>query len=148
MRVTQFIKEGAGVVARKQQILAEISIWLDTASKGSYTITLKRTTKSRSTRQNRLMWLWFTIIAQEWSIATGVTFTREDVHDAYCLLFIPRDTPLGRVAGNTRNLTMEQMTEFLENIKSNAASEYAIELPEPIDQEIEMWEEYYKTKNY
>ena len=72
----------------------DIHNWLDTQIKnvcnGEYEISIKRVTMTRTTEQNALMWVWFTIIAQAWSEATGRTFTPQNVHDAYCQLFLPQ----------------------------------------------------------
>jgi hypothetical protein len=109
--------------------LKTIALWLQTCANGKYTIAMKRVQEKRSNPQNRLMWSWFTIIAQAWSEATGRTFTQQDVHDAYCLMFLPVDTPKGRIAGSTSSLSQEQMTEFLNNVQADAQTEYGIQLP-------------------
>ena len=90
------------------------------------------------------MWLWFTCIAKSWSEATNRTFTSQDVHDAYCLMFLPIQTPKGAVAGKTSGLTTEQMTEFLNKVQSDAASEYGITLPNPEDRYFEIWAKQYR----
>lgn len=148
MKVIRYHKESIRDVAERERVLRDIGMELDTLSRGSYTLILKRETKSRSSRQNRLMWLWFTIIAKEWTEATQTRYTREDIHNAFCVALIPKETPYGRVAGSTSGLTMEQMTEFLENVKSITANEWGIELPNPEDRDLEMWEEYIKQHEH
>ena len=57
------------------------------------------------------------------------------------------DTPRGRIAGHTSGLTTEQMTEFLNKVQADAASEYGITLPNPEDLYFEMWAEQYSMRN-
>lgn len=126
------------------EILAQVEMWLADSMNGTYLLTLERAKKPRSSEQNRLMWLWFTCIAKGWSEATNRTFTSQDVHDAYCLMFLPVQTPKGAVAGKTSGLTTEQMTEFLNKVQADAASEYGITLPNPEDRYFEVWAKQYR----
>lgn len=133
---TYAIKKHNGEYNGHDVVLA-VTMWLQSISNGDYILTLKRVSQPRTTPQNRLMWLWFKIIAYAWSEAYGRTFTPTDVHDAYCLLFLPKETPKGRVAGSTSSLTTEQMTEFLNKVQADAQTEYGIELPNPEDKHFE-----------
>lgn len=126
------------------EILAKVEVMLSDATYGTYLLTFERAKKPRSSEQNRLMWLWFTCIAKSWSEATNRTFTSQDVHDAYCLMFLPIQTPKGAVAGKTSGLTTEQMTEFLNKVQADAASEYGITLPNPEDRYFEIWAKQYR----
>ena len=126
------------------EILAQVEVMLSDATYGTYLLTFERAKKPRSSEQNRLMWLWFTCIAKSWSEATNRTFTSQDVHDAYCLMFLPVQTPKGAVAGKTSGLTTEQMTEFLNKVQADAASEYGITLPNPEDRYFEIWAKQYR----
>lgn len=126
------------------EILAQVELLLSDATYGTYLLTFERAKKPRSSEQNRLMWLWFTCIAKSWSEATNRTFTSQDVHDAYCLMFLPVQTPKGAVAGKTSGLTTEQMTEFLNKVQADAASEYGITLPNPEDRYFEIWAKQYR----
>ena len=123
-----------------------VNQWLNTCTNGTYTLTLKRKQQKRSVSQNALMWLWFAAIAEAWTEACGYGITSQDVHDAYCMLLIPKDTPKGKVAGSTRMLTTEQMTDFLNRVQADAASEYGITLPNPEDQYFEAWAEQYQQQ--
>ena len=100
---------------------------------GVYELTLQKQTRRRSLDQNRLMWLWFTIIAEQWSEACGYAITRQNVHDTYCLLYLPVTTPKGTVGGTTKGLTTELFTDFLNKVQADVAAEYGIELPQPDD---------------
>lgn len=126
------------------EILAQVELLLSDATYGTYLLTFERAKKPRSSEQNRLMWLWFTCIAKSWSEATNRAFTSQDVHDAYCLMFLPIQTPKGVIAGKTSGLTTEQMTEFLNKVQADAASEYGITLPNPEDRYFEIWAKQYR----
>ncbi|MBR1525056.1 MAG: hypothetical protein IJ640_00150 [Prevotella sp.] len=123
-----------------------LAMWLQTCPNGRYTLSLRRVQQKRSRPQNNLMWMWFDIIAQAWSEATGQVFTSQEVHDAYCLMFLPKSTPKGRVAGNTSTLTTEQMADFLSRVQADAQTEYGISLPDPDDQYYEAMAEYYSNQ--
>lgn len=92
------------------------------------------------------MWLWFSAIADEWSDATGRVFTRQNVHDAYCYMFLPIDTPKGRIAGSTSVLNTEQMTEFLNRVQADAQTEYGITLPDPDDYNFAAWAKMHEQR--
>lgn len=142
MKSVRFFKQRGQ--SNAEAVLPQVQIWLNDASNGEYTIRFERAKKPRSNDQNRLMWLWFTCIAKSWSEATGRTFSPQVVHDTYCTLFLPINTPRGQIAGHTSSLTTEQMTAFLNNVQADAASEYGITLPNPEDIYFEMWAEQYR----
>jgi hypothetical protein len=104
---------------------------------------MKKVVEKRSISQNKLMWLWFSAIADAWSDATDRAFTRNDVHDAYCLMFLPIDTPKGRVCGSTSGLSTEEMSEFLEKVHEDAADD-GITLLNPEDKMFEQWAMQYE----
>lgn len=132
-RAFRFSKE-RGTIANSQSIHSTLDMWLDTLSNGNYVMTVERVQRPRSNPQNRLMWVWFTIIAQAWSEATGMQFTPENVHDAYCQLFLPVTMPNGQnLPGSTSKLTTEGFTDFLNKVQADAATEYGIKLPNPDD---------------
>lgn len=113
--------------------------WLQSCANGEYTISMKRCQKKRTDPQNKLMWVWFGIIAREWTDSQGYVITPEDVHDVYCTLFLPKNTPKGRIAGSTSGLSVEAMTEFLNRVQADAETEYGIQLPSPEDKFLEEW---------
>lgn len=125
------------------EVLDMVQLWLDTVRNGQYTIEMKKVVVKRSISQNKLMWLWFSAIADAWSDATGSVFTRDEVHDAYCLMFLPIDTPKGRVGGSTSGLSTEEMSEFLEKIHADAADD-GITLLNPEDKMFELWAMQYE----
>jgi hypothetical protein len=125
------------------EVIETIQLWLGTVRDGRYTIEMKKVVEKRSISQNKLMWLWFSAIADAWSDATDRAFTRNDVHDAYCLMFLPIDTPKGRVGGSTSGLSTEEMSEFLEKVQADAADD-GITLLNPEDKMFEQWAMQYE----
>lgn len=145
MKPIEVIKQG-GEVLNESTIFSTLKTWLACISNGTYVLRLERKKKQRSIPQNKLMWLWFTAIAEEWSNACGRGFTKEDVHDAYCMQFLPRETPNGlRYGGSTSSLTTEEMTDFLNKVQADAATEYGITLPNPDDHIWDMWVEQFNN---
>ena len=145
MKAIQFQKY-KGTILDLPRVTQQFQMWLNDATNGDYTLILERTKKSRSNDQNKLMWVWFSCIARSWSEATGKGFTPQDVHDAYCLLFIPKTLPNGnRIPGRTSQLDTEQMTEFLNKVQADAATEYGITLLSITDPLYEVWSREYRN---
>ena len=111
---------------------------------GRYKVSIERYTEPRKLRQNELMWLWFTCIEQE----TGTP--KQDVHDYYCNLFLRRTAVIkGKetvIAGSTSRLNTIQMTDFLNKVKADAASELGIMLPLPADRFYQEFINEYKNR--
>ena len=110
---------------------------------GKYTITIKRANEKRSIPQNDLMWMWLTCIERE----TGTP--KDDVYMYYCKKFLMKTIQVGskmeRIYNTSSKLNMEQMTEFLNKIQVDAATEFGITLPKPEDR---FFEEFYAQFNY
>lgn len=110
---------------------------------GKYTITIKRANEKRSIPQNDLMWMWLTCIERE----TGTP--KEDVYMYYCKKFLMKTIQVGnkmeRIYNTSSKLNMEQMTEFLNKIQVDAATELGITLPKPEDR---FFEQFYAQFNY
>lgn len=140
-RTVDYIKDKG--TTNVSEVLDTIQLWLDTVRIGRYTIEMKKVVEKRSISQNKLMWLWFSAIADAWSDATDRAFTRNDVHDAYCLMFLPIDTPKVRVGGSTSGLSTEEMSEFLEKVHADAADD-GITLLNPEDKMFEQWAMQYE----
>lgn len=111
---------------------------------GRYRLTIERYTEPRTVSQNALMWMWFTCIEQE----TGTY--KQDVHDYYCNLFLRRTAVVNGketvVAGSTSRLNTLQMTDFLNKVKADAASEFGIMLPLPADRYYQEFVNEYKNR--
>lgn len=145
MKATRYSKSRDGNNA--EEIVQTVQLWLNDAMNGEYVLTMEKARSPRSNNQNRLMWLWFSCIAKSWSEAAGRTFSAQTVHDVYCRLFLPVDTPRGRIAGHTNKLSTEQMTEFLDKVQADAAGEYGIRLPNPEDKYFELWAQQYEQRS-
>lgn len=126
-----------------EEALGVVRTWMMSSCRGRFRIEMKRVNPSRTISQNKLMWVWFSAIADAWSEATGRVFTRNDIHDAYCQMFLPIDTPKGRVGGSTSGLSTEEMSEFLEKIHADAAGD-GITLLNPEDKMFELWAMQYE----
>lgn len=136
---TLLVKEGGAV-----KMLRSLDSITALLPNGRYVLTVKKEQKSRSLNQNRLMWMWFACIAE----ATGSTL--QDVHDAYCYMFLSRPVTVGRrsgmVPGGTSSLKSAEMKEFLDKVQADAASELGITLPNPDDLYYQEFYEQYKGK--
>lgn len=143
MKSTRVIKF-KGAVVDEQTIMDQVRMWLGDASNGNYMLSFERVKKPRSNEQNRLMWVWFTCIARSWTEATGTVFTPQNVHDVYCLKFLPVTMPNGEnIPGSSSKLTSEEMTEFLDRVQADAAAEYGIQLLSLSDLMYEEWARQY-----
>lgn len=139
-RSIQIVKTQGKTSVSVSEVLDMIRFWLSDISNGTWVLTLTRFSKPRTDAQRGLMWLWFTAIADEWSEAYGRVFTKENVHDDYCLKFLPITLPNGRnIAGETKHLNTEQMSEFLNRVQADAQTEYGIQLPDPDDYNFALW---------
>lgn len=117
--------------------IAAIHQWLDRSIKylmnGSYTLALTKIVKKRTLPQNRLMWMWFKCLED----CSGQS--AQDWHDYYCKKYASREmvTPDGQVvklAGHTSQMNTAQMTDFLNNVQADAATEWGVTLPLPEEQ--------------
>ena len=112
-------------------------------SNGAYTITIKKASTKRSIPQNDLMWMWLTCIERE----TGTP--KDDVYMYYCKKFLIKTIQIGerqeRLYNTSSKLTSEEMTEFLNKIQADAATELGIRLPLPEDR---FFEQFYAQFNY
>lgn len=143
MKQTEFYKTNGAV-----SNLGDLHAWLDRSVRylknGRYEVTVKEKKKKRSVAQNHLMWMWFACISQE----TGQPI--QDIHDWYCLRFLPRDITdvatgqMVRVGGHTSTLSTEAFTEFLNQVQADASTELGIALPTPEDEVFSDFEEEYR----
>lgn len=120
-----------------------LDLLLSLLPNGKFTLTIKKQAKDRSVSQNALMWMWFACIAD----TTGNT--KEEVHDAYCFMFLSRPVTMGSRSGiipmGTSGLNTEEMKEFLDKVQADAA-QMGITLPDPGDQYFEAFCEEFKRK--
>lgn len=116
--------------------VAAIHQWLDRSVKylmnGGYTLIITKVVKKRSLSQNRLMWMWFRCLEAESGQSS------QDWHDYYCKKLVSREmvTPDGEIvklAGHTSTMNTAQMTDFLNKVQADAATEWGVTLPSPED---------------
>ena len=109
---------------------------------GRYTVTIAKEKQPRSLDQNSLMWLWFTCVSDE----TGTPV--QDVHDYYCAKFLRKQITWNgitrTIVEGTSKLSKERMTEFLNLVQADAATEFGITLPNPEDRYFEDFLQHYK----
>lgn len=115
----------------------------DLLQNGQYVITIKRASSKRSIDQNNLMWLWLECIARE----TGTP--KNDIYMYYCKKFLCKVITVGekmeKIYETSSQLNTERMTDFLNKIQADAASELGIRLPNPEDR---FFEAFYAQFNY
>lgn len=111
---------------------------------GEYTVKIVRKTQPRTISQNSLMWMWYKCMEE----ATGTP--KEDFHDYYKAKYLSRDIAVGnrwhRVTGSTTDLNTLQMTNYLEKVKADAATEFGIMLPLPEDRNYQAFISEYRIR--
>ena len=121
----------------------ELPYIFSTLSNGKYQITIKKVSEKRSIAQNDLLWMWMACIENE----TGTP--KDEVYMYYCKKFLCKIIEIGnhreKIYNTSSKLTLEEMTEFLNKIKVDAATELGITLPLPEDR---FFEQFYAQFNY
>lgn len=121
----------------------DLDYLFSTLKNGSYSLTLKRVSEKRSVNQNDLMWLWFKCIEN----STGTD--KNDIYMYYCKKFLCKVIRLGekveKVYETSSMLNTAQMTEFINKIQADAASEFGITLPIPDDRYFEAFYQQYNV---
>lgn len=111
---------------------------------GEYTVKIVRKTQPRTISQNSLMWMWYKCMEE----STGQP--KEDFHDYYKAKFLRRQIQIGRravtVVGSTTDLNTIQMTNYLEKVKADAATEFGIMLPLPEDRNYQTFIAQYRIR--
>ena len=120
----------------------ELPYIFSTLSNGKYQITIKKVSEKRSIAQNDLLWMWMACIENE----TGTP--KDEVYMYYCKKFLMRTMTIGqrseRIYLTSSKLNTEQMTTFLNQIQTDAATELGITLPTPQDRFFEAFYADYK----
>lgn len=141
MTTILFRKEN-GTIYNKGYVLKKLDSMFDTLKNGEHVITLKKAVNKRTNNQNAMMWMWFTCLAQD----TGAT--KDDFYDYYREKYLSRTVVINgietKVAGGTSKLDTVAMTEFLNNVQADAATEFGVKLPTPDDLYWEEFENHYK----
>jgi hypothetical protein len=115
----------------------------DLLTNGQYVLTIKKMSKKRSIAQNDLMWMWLSCIERE----TGTS--KDDIYMYYCKKFLMKTITVGgrmeRIYTTSSKLTVVEMTNFLNQIQADAASELGITLPLPEDRFFECFYQQYNV---
>ena len=116
----------------------------DLLRNGEYVVKIVRKSKPRSVSQNALMWMWYKCMED----ATGTS--KDDFHDYYKAKYLSRQAYVGKrcfiVAGSTAQLNTIQMTDFLNKVKADAATEFGINLPLPEDRHYQDFINEYRNR--
>lgn len=139
---TILIYKNKGEIQNKERVLVQLDNMFKLLVNGNYILNVKKQVNKRTLDQNALMWLWFACIENE----TGTE--KQDVHDYYCKLFLKREVIIiGKrelVVSGTSKLDTVGMTNFLNKVQSDAASEFGIILPTPADLAFEEFKNQYQ----
>lgn len=139
---TILINKQNGEILNKPYVLQRLDNAFQTLKNGEHTLTLKKVVKQRSNNQNAMMWMWFTCLSQD----TGAT--KDDFYDYYREKFLSRTVIINgnetKVTTGTSKLDTLAMTEFLNKVQADAASEFGVKLPTPEDLYWEEFQNYYK----
>ena len=127
MKKTINISKRGGKVLNLETIKKQLDCVLNIIANGEYELSVSKRKKQRSLDQNALMWKWFSIIED----ATGTN--KQDIHDFYCKKFLKRIVFVGNreevVVGGTSKLSTADMSNFMNMIQADAATELGITLP-------------------
>lgn len=123
-------------------VSVDLDYLFSTLRNGRYEMTIKRSSERRTVSQNDLMWMWMACIERE----TGTP--KDDAYLYYCKLFLSKVVKVGdretMVYETSSKLDTRRMSEFLERIQADAASELGIQLPSPQDRYFESFYEEYR----
>lgn len=140
---TILINKNKGEIMNKERVLTQLENMLKLLVNGNYILNIKKQVNKRTLDQNALMWLWFACIENE----TGTD--KQDIHDYYCKLFLKREVSVNGkrelVVSGTSKLDTVAMTNFLNKIQADAASELGIILPLPSDLSFEEFKNQYNN---
>lgn len=111
---------------------------------GVYTVKITRRVEPRTIPQNALMWMWYKCMEEN----TGTP--KDDFHDYYKAKFLSRQVVIGNrwvtVVGSTTDLNTLQMTNYLNKVQADAATEFGIILPLPADRHYQAFVDEYKVR--
>ena len=122
----------------------DFSLMCSLLRNGEYAVKIVRKTQPRTVSQNSLMWMWYKCMEE----STGQP--KEDFHDYYKAKYLQRQVQIGRrvvtVVGSTTDLNTLQMTNYLEKVKADAATEFGIMLPLPEDRNYQTFISEYRIR--
>ena len=111
---------------------------------GVYTVKITRKVEPRTIPQNSLMWMWFKCLEDD----TGTD--KQEWHDYYCNKYLARQAEIGgklyTITGGTSSLNTVQMTDFMNKVQADAATEFGVTLPLPSDRYYSEFVSHYKHR--
>lgn len=111
---------------------------------GEYILTIAKKVQHRTISQNSLMWMWFKCLEDD----TGTD--KQEWHDYYCNKFLVRQAEIGgklyAITGGTSSLNTVQMTDFMNKVQADAATEFGVTLPLPSDRHYSEFVSHYKHR--
>jgi hypothetical protein len=90
---------------------------------GDYVLVCKEIVEQRSTNQNRLYWLWLTMIADETGHAPN------EMHEYFRMKFLKCHDKKFEYIRSTTDLNKDEFTKYLNQIELFATTELNITLP-------------------
>ena len=85
-------------------------------------VVIQEHSDKRSLAQNRLMWFWFTVIMKHIQETQGKYFSKKQIHDFFCHMFLPviSEEIMGKIIAcqqTTSDLKVKEFIDFLNNIE-------------------------------
>ena len=120
----------------------DLGYLFSTLRNGKYEVIIKRASERRTVSQNDLLWMWLSCIERE----TGTP--KNDAYLYYCRKFLSKHVTVGgysaEVYDTSSSLDTARMSAFLDSIRSDAATELGISLPDPQDRYFEQFYQEYR----
>ena len=97
-------------------------------------ITIQKLKSTRSIQQNRLYWLYVTIMANE------LGYNKEELHEIIKYQFLKKEKANERTGeifqyiGSTANLSISEFMDLINSLQQWASQEFSIVLPDPGEQ--------------
>lgn len=130
MKGLEFVKKD-GQIVNPEEVSKSLSVVLNMIKNGEYRIVVESVKRQRSLPQNRLLWMWLTILEEQ----TGQD--KESLKDYFATIFLQDEIDInGRirtVVRGTSKLSKEEMTIFLDKISIWCSENLGITLPSPED---------------
>jgi len=121
------IKNGVETIYRKD----DMDKFISTCKDGKYIHEIKRYSENRSLEQNRLMWAYTTIIANE------LGYEKETMHEIIKYKFLKREKvnedggEVLEYLKSTTKLTKPEFAEFIKQLQIWSAQTFNVILPDP-----------------
>lgn len=125
------VRKRCGIIENHDEMIKGLTMRLAMLKNGDYDIVIESVKHQRSLPQNRLLWLWLTLLEEE----TGNN--KETMKDFFASMFLRSEvTAFGKtktIVRGTSSLSVEEMTRFLEQLALWCVENLGITLPSPED---------------